>query len=416
MAQEQVGKPLSSWEKGVLDIHHINTGRGTTAYCIFPDGTTFLIDAGELSPLDARTFTKRNASIKPDSTKKPFEWIVQYIHKVAPSTNKEIDYALVTHFHDDHFGAWYPDAPLSLSGNFRLTGITGVGEKIKIKTLIDRGAPDYNYPYDMKVASHLYGGGEIQFDSTMHNYFKFMQEKRKQGMQVVPFRAGSVTQVRMKRKREDFPAFYVRNIKANQFIWSGKDSSVAQHFPTIDSVDKNTWPDENSLSLALTIHYGDFLYHTGGDIAGNVFTGGNPLRDVETPVARVVGEVDVAIMNHHGNRDAVNEYTIKTLRPSVWIGQTWSADHPGHEVLLRLTNPHIRKDIPDLFATNMLEANRLVMGPVVDKAYKSYEGHIVVRVMPGGSSYYVIILDDTIVAMPVKAVFGPYFSKKQKSK
>ena len=40
------GTPLPAWQKGYLDLHHINTGRGSSAYYIFPDGTTMLVDAG----------------------------------------------------------------------------------------------------------------------------------------------------------------------------------------------------------------------------------------------------------------------------------------------------------------------------------------------------------------------------------
>ena len=43
-AQEQLPK----WEKGYLDIHHINTGRGSCAFLILPDGTNMMIDAGDL--------------------------------------------------------------------------------------------------------------------------------------------------------------------------------------------------------------------------------------------------------------------------------------------------------------------------------------------------------------------------------
>ena len=42
-----VGKPLPLWTEGCLDIHHINTGRGESAFYILPDGTTMLIDAKE---------------------------------------------------------------------------------------------------------------------------------------------------------------------------------------------------------------------------------------------------------------------------------------------------------------------------------------------------------------------------------
>lgn len=410
------GEPLPAWQKGYMDLHHINTGRGSAAYFIFPDGTTMLLDAGELSPLDERTFTKRNSEIRPDSSRKPYQWIANYIKQVAPAANNNsIDYALITHFHDDHFGAWYPSAPLSASGKFLLTGITGVADLLPIRTLIDRGYPVYNYPYDMKRLAKEYGGGEIEFGHTMQNYFNFISEKQSKGMKMAGLRAGSKTQVALLRSPKEFPGFYVQNIKANQWIWTGKDSAVVSHFPAIDSTNRRTWPDENSLSLALAIHYGPFTYYTGGDNPGNIFPGDNPLRDVETPMARAVGEVDIATMDHHGNRDAVNEFQVKTLKPTVWIGQTWSSDHPGHEVLLRIVNKNIYSEQRDLFATNMLEANRLVIGPLIDRAYKSQQGHIVVRVLPGGGTYYVIVLDDTKPGIPVKAVFGPYTSKINKN-
>lgn len=409
-----VGQPLPAWQKGYLDLHHINTGMGNAAFYILPDGTTMLVDAGELSPLDERARTPRNAVIRPDSTKKPYEWIAHYIRQVAPQKNKvAIDYALITHFHDDHFGAWYPTAPVAASREYMLSGITGVAELLPVGVLFDRGYPGYNYPYDMRKQAKQYGGGEIKFGNTMQNYFNFIEEKQKQGMKMAAWKAGSRRQVQLLHDATAYPSFYVQNVKANQWIWTGKDSSVTAQFPAIDTSDRKTWPDENSLSLALVVHYGSFTYYTGGDNPGNVFTGDNPLRDVETPMAKAIGEVDVATLDHHGNRDAVNEFLVKTFKPAVWIGQSWSSDHPGHEVLVRMTNRAIYPGPRDLFATNMLEANRIVIGPLIDRSYKSQQGHILVRVLPGGGSYYVIILDDSAPAMPVKAVFGPYASKKK---
>lgn len=64
----------------------------------------------------------------------------------------------------------------------------------------------------------------------------------------------------------------------------------------------------------------------------------------------------------------------------------------------------------DLFTTNMLEANRHVIGSLIDRLYKSQQGHILVRVLPGGKQYYIIILDDHREEAKVKAVFGPYES------
>ncbi len=410
-----IGESLPAWEKGYLDLHHINTGRGSSAFYVFPDGTTMLLDAGEMSPLNGRTFSKRNSEIRPDSSKKPYEWIVNYIRQVAPpENNRSIDYGLITHFHDDHYGAWYPGAPLSGSKKFALSGITGVSELLPVQLLFDRGFPGYNYPYDMKSAAKPYKGGEVETSQYLYNYFQFVEERKKKGLRMSELKAGSNKQILPLKDPTSFPSFFVRNIKANQWIWTGKDSGTIEHFPPVDAASNTAIPDENSLSLALTINYGAFTYYTGGDNPGNIFTGDNPLSDVETPMARAIGEVDVATMDHHGNRDAVNEFMIKTFRPSVWIGQTWSSDHPGQEVLRRIVNQHIYKGPRDLFATNMLEANKLVIGPLIDESYKSQQGHIVVRVLPGGASYYIVILDDNKPNIPVKNVFGPYTSKSRK--
>ena len=42
---------------------------------------------------------------------------------------------------------------------------------------------------------------------------------------------------------------------------------------------------------------------------------------------------------------------------------------------------------------------------------KSDQGHILVRVEPGGAQYTVIILDDRAESFIVKAVHGPYTSR-----
>jgi hypothetical protein len=59
----------------------------------------------------------------------------------------------------------------------------------------------------------------------------------------------------------------------------------------------------------------------------------------------------------------------------------------------------------------MLEANKLVIGPALERSYKSMDGHIVLRVQPGGDTYYVIILNDENEVNEVKAVHGPYQTK-----
>jgi hypothetical protein len=407
----QKGETLPPWQNGYLDLHHINTGRGNAAYYIFPDGTTMLFDAGEEDPLEPRTTSARNSAIHPNNSRKPYEWIGNYVQQAAPKGRKAIlNYAVISHFHDDHMGSYYEGMPTVPGGDYSLTGITGVDQLAPIQMLLDRGYPEYNYPYDTKSAAFqerlAKNSGTNKYWLTIQNYFKFIEARKKQGMRVQRVAAGSRTQVTLQYQPTAFPDFYVQNIKSNGKLWTGRDSSTRELFPPLDG--KQPLPSENALSNVLTINYGPFRYYTGGDIPGNVQYGEPAWMDVETPVADVVGKVDVATLDHHGNRDAINKNMVKTLQPRVWIEQVWSSDHPGHEVLIRLTTPHLYAAPRDLFATNMLQANKDVIGTLIDKSYKSMQGHILVRVLPGGKSYYVIILDDTVPELKIKEVFGPY--------
>lgn len=62
---------------------------------------------------------------------------------------------------------------------------------------------------------------------------------------------------------------------------------------------------------------------------------------MESHIAPVVGPVDVATLNHHGNRDSQCTEYVRTVRPRVWIQQNWSSDHPGEEVLRRITSKEL---------------------------------------------------------------------------
>ncbi len=415
---QEIGKALPRWQEGYLDIHHINTGHGDAAFYIFPDGTTMLVDAGEMDPNSERVNSPRNAKLHPDNSKRAHEWIAEYIKRFHPkSEGKGIDYALITHFHDDHFGSYYDNAKQSATGKYYLSGITGVGEHLKFAKLLDRGYPDYNYPMALKSDSiqkkFMANPSTIEGYNAMLNYWKFIEfQSKANGMVTEQFKAGTNKQIVLKVSPGKFQTFQVQNIKSNGTIWTGKENQTLEYFPPLSS--GLYVPGENQLSLALRIDYGDFRYYTGGDCPGIADLGAPKWNDVESPMSVAIGEVDVAVMDHHGNRDAHNEFNIKTLKPRVWVQQTWSSDHPGHEVLRRITSTFLYPGPRDLYATNMLEANKNVIGPFLERSYKSMEGHIVVRVMPGGSEYYAIILNDENDKNEIWSVHGPYKSKLKK--
>ena len=90
-AVDKVYEYLPEWQAGYLDIHQISTGRGNAAYLIFPDGTTMLLDAGDLG---VHSGTQEIMKAVPNDSKRPAEWIAQYIkHFSLPlKNNGALDY------------------------------------------------------------------------------------------------------------------------------------------------------------------------------------------------------------------------------------------------------------------------------------------------------------------------------------
>jgi hypothetical protein len=159
--------------------------------------------------------------------------------------------------------------------------------------------------------------------------------------------------------------------------------------------------------MAILVSYGQFDYYTAGDIPGQPNPGYPVWHDVETPVAKAVGPVDAAVLNHHGIGNGTNEFFVRTLRPRVWIIPARAAGHPDRFVLGRMYSTRLYPGPRDVFAITILEGTRQVIGPPLTQL-KSDQGHVVIRVEEGGERYRVIILDDSVENNTVKAVFGPY--------
>lgn len=222
---------------------------------------------------------------------------------------------------------------------------------------------------------------------------------------------GRADQIAAVRNGAPYPDFEVRNVAANGEIWTGQGTATRQAFPAgWPALAKDLQPGENSFSAALRIRYGRFRYFTGGDLVGVPLDGLPAWHDLETPVARALGPVDVLVLNHHGWLDTTNPFFLQTLQPRVVIVPAWHASHPDHGVLRRLLSPRVYPNPADLFTTTLLDAPRAVFG-YLRNPFKSAEGHIVVRVEPGGAVYQVVILDDRDSAHLVTAIYGPYRSR-----
>jgi beta-lactamase superfamily II metal-dependent hydrolase len=388
LAQPEVGEVLPGWTKGTLDIHHINTGKGESALFILPDGTTMLVDAGA-----TRRPKPRVTDAKPNDSRTPGEWISRYIlHFIGDQSEKKLDYVLLTHFHGDHMGEIFPGAKTSKKGPFKLTGITEVAEYISFGKLVDRGWPMYNWPRE--------SGAE-----GMRNYIEFAKwGVENDGMIVEQFNVGVNDQFVLLNQQDLYPDFEVRNIAANGHVWTGTGNNERNHFPLLENLETSAYPGENKLCCAFRLSYGKFDYFNGGDI-----TTGAPgsWEDIETPVGLVTGPVEVCEANHHAYYDAMGTIFLQAVRPRVHIIQSWSPSHPSPSVLTRMTSSRIYPGPRDVFSTNVMEETHTVIGSRIDQM-KSRQGHIVIRVAPGGNSYTIYILDDSEENFKVTSVHGPY--------
>ena len=385
-----VGEPLPPWTEGILDIHQINTGKGNSAFFILPDATTMLVDAGELGPR-----TARHVAPRPDDSRTPGEWIARYIKRVHPARDSAvIDYALITHFHDDHMGNATETSKLSGSGKYRLSGITEVAEFVRIQKIFDRGWADYSFPGPLN-------------SKNMENYREFLKcQAESNGLIIQRFQPGRADQITMLKNPEDYPGFEIRNVVANGKVWTGTGTNTREHFLPLEQIPSEDYPGENPCSIGFRLSYGQFDYFSGGDITGFPAPGGPSWHDIETPVARVVGPVEAAVLNHHGWLDSQNDFYVSTLRPLVWIIPAWDTAHPSAAVYGRIQSTRLYPGPRDVFSLSLHEATNLVIHGM--KNLTSSQGHILIRVTPGGNEFQVIILSDSDESMEVISVHGPY--------
>lgn len=384
------GEDLPPWKEGMLDIHQISTGRGNAALVVLPDGTTLLVDAGAVPPGGSN----KHVPARPDGSRAPGEWIARYIlHMLAADATPRLDYALITHFHKDHMG--YADPRAAASGAYKISGITEVADHLPIRKIIDRDWPGYDWPQPLT-------------DDWVLNYRRFLEwQVKHKGLRVERFAPGRNDQIVLTRSPRAYPTFEIRNIASNGEVWTGVSAQTRQYFPPIDSLSPRELPSENSSSTAIRISYGKFDYFTAGDMT-TFKDEGEPLwHDIERPVAQVTGPVDVCLLNHHGYYDADSFYFVSSLRPRVAIIPIWSATQPDRRVLRRFLFPDAYSGPRDVFLTALTEPTRILFSDWTPKL-KALEGHIVVRVEPGGNRYRVYVLDNTNESYNVLKVEGPY--------
>lgn len=388
-AQVKPGDDFPDWKEGYMDIHHISTGRGECVFAILPDGTTMMIDAGETGT-DSRNF-------KPNASKSAGGWISNYILRMMrPLTDKKLDYIMLSHFHDDHMGNVKLTNKKSAEGDYMLTGITEVGTLIPFDKIVDRNYPDYNYPRPLRE------------DPDVENYIRFLNWKVGKGVKAEQFRVGTKEQFTLVRNAKRYPNFEIRNIASNGQVWTGTHNNTRHHFPPLDKLSAEDYPEENACSAAIRISYGKFDYFNGGDLVRTTKPG--TWKDIEFPVGIATGPVDVCEVNHHG-KDAMSAAFVRAVAPRVFIIQGFALSHPDAIAMKTMRAKNIYPGERDIFTSHLFDVNKKVLGSTLVNDFKSTQGHTVVRVYPGGDQYEVYILDDTSENFIIKSSHGKYESR-----
>jgi len=388
---DQLREPLSGWTPGMLDIHHIGTGRGNATLIVCPDGTSMMIDAGAIDGLDKYLIDEL-----PNDSRRAGEWVGRYARRhLAQAGRHEIDDFVLTHFHRDHMGERLPDTPMAANGKYALTGLIDVAQIVPIRRYLDRGYPDYDFPAPLDDPNQL-------------NYRAFIQAERARGAVVERFRAGAGDQLRLRRKPAAYPDFAVRNLMVNGEVWTGEGERTRNLFPP------GAVPTENQCSLALRMDYGAFKYYSGGDVSNTTnYYGDDPWRDVETPAAQIAGPVDVAVANHHAYADAMGPACVRALRPRAFVILSNDSAHPSITPLENMLSQRLYPGPRDIYATAMKPENIIANKRV--REMTSLNGHVVVRVEPGGARYRIVVLDNSDESDRVLAVHGPYASGRREA-
>ena len=386
-----VGSVMPAWSVGELDIHAVNNGRGESMFYIFPDGTTMLCDAG--GAIVPATHNIPGTDPKPSLAVPAGRVISNYVkHFLPEKSGGMVDYFLLSHFHGDHMGEYNESYPLHESGLFRMNGITQVGVDVPFRKIIDRG-------FTEEVVSDMNVGGK-----TVKNYRSYLKwSEETYGTKYEVFKPGALDQISMLYGGEGVS---VRNVAGNGYVWTGEGDSVHTDIPSNEELlsgPKDAMTPENILSCCFHLRYGKFDWFAGGDIQ---YTGKTkyPWKDIETPISKVVPNVEGMKACHHGTRNANGENLLRALYPDVFVVNAWRDIHPYNDTVKRLLgiNPSCQ-----IYSTNVTKANLDRLWNYMGN-FGSIQGHIVIRVAPGGESYRIFVLDDSDENYIVKSVSPVY--------
>lgn len=259
-----------SEDDGPLRVIAIDVGQGDATLVVAPSGEAILIDAGP-----------------PGAGK---DAVLPLLQRLGI---RELHHAIVTHYHEDHFGGFAE----VLAGT---DGLTGTVDDIRVTgDILDRGETGQT-PESPLFPAYLEAAAE--------------------------------------RRRTISPGDQIPLGAARLFVAAAGGALVDGTF-----VDLGQPPDENAASIVLLIAFGDFRMLVAGDITGGCGTFATT-PDVETPLGAAIGDVDVLRTAHHGSHTSTNAALLAATTPElavISVGDGNDFSHPHASVVERLLDAGI---------------------------------------------------------------------------
>lgn len=389
-----VGNVWKGWKPGHFQVHFIYTGVCESAFYIFPDGTTMLLDCGDH---DALGRGPKAVPVLPHAGKHAGEWIARYVQRVNPK-GCDVDYMMLSHYHSDHAGctSFYASKDIRDEKEHCLSGFTQAAETLRFHKGIDRAWPTFDDPFPV---GDDYDGGTV---ANIKEFYRHEQEHH--SMVVEKFRLGATDQIVPMHDASKCKGFSVRNICGNGRICA-PDGSITDLVG--DAIRAGRHIGENALSLGMIFSYGDFKLFTAGDFSEWSEQSDGTIVKNEDALADVCCPVNVVKINHHGHH-SMTDKLCAALQARVYVSCVWDQMHNLPDSMETVTNrdnyPGERIVCPGIFPS---ERRALDEGKpwMEDIAPTSFEGgHIVLDVEPFGQNYSINYITAADESMIVKSV------------
>ena len=383
-ADVKVGKMLPLWEEGYLDIHMINSGRGECTFYILPDGTTMVVDVGEI-PITMGEFP---VAQRPSNDIRPTTTYARYIKSFSPEGKSWIDYCIISHFHNDHFGDPGVSSEVDPLVGYRKIGAMALYAQIPFRNILDRAYPSYT-PDDNTPA--------IDHTNLVTDWKKLIEWGEGNGTITAARFTPGQKQIMLLNNKEKYSSFEIMNVCANGFVFRKSNKGVAAVY---DSKNRDSG---NPPSCGFHLKYGEFDYMSCGDVTS---TPQNHVADYFNDYIGA-GHIDAFKGHHHLSANSWgSDMRATNFNPQVVLNHNFYKKQPDYTLLTGYVFPVTES----VFTTN---AHPDALAEMADLygAMAGHSGHLVLRVAPGGGSFYVYILDDSNFEYRVKSIHGPYTSK-----